>query len=808
MGRVRKGTAPGRASDFTGEKKEFLESFYDRLLEAGFGSGGDPGNVYTEVTDEWLRRYGYDLPFQQNVEGDPLEKPPVDQPHTPEEKTAIRKTLRTKIAGWYRSRYRNKKVHGATLKQILTTMQSMSGTNTRPRCTPAVVLYSKLHYATRIKPDFDKLWASVKDTTPATARVSMSRDFVRTCWEKESDSFREDIETQAKEMHRVAMEEWKGKRVVPEHSAETYHAALEGLNDVGIPLVDALAEHLGMHIVLMAVGPVGNAGGEVLLRSVFSDTASGATSKTWPQFDHAGFTAMEKSITRYGRAFFTKAECQERVWPSSSATEDTTPPNLNGLLPIDSRANSECAASGTVPTASTPDIPPMPIASTTPSAPAAPTTAPSAPVPLTAAVGTPLAAMEDLPLLDEIDRSEWSDTLLVAHPYFMSKNWGPQWTGLIEALVRFEWSWYHNDMHGRLDSVGRPPEFAQWMKEHRVWDDYKITDDFGHQLLEWWKVLGPWRRWEDVPKGEAPSRETTWQDWGRIGASGANGPILLVLGLAWWGQTIWNAGAATGLGGGEAALAAADDWHLLAEDLRWALETVLPRDRVGDEQANAEEKAEGKKEVEAKKGKKGKKALAKKDPSNKRKRATNDEAPESTGKRTKRQATATGPAGERDRPKPRPLTRSSRAGKAEVEMPTTLPVASSAVGNTGNEADNPRDDPSVAAHSPPDSTIATATAIREVAADASAVPVVPTASGSTVIGGAPPLVPSHPCNKTPDQEDDSDSMHVDSVNVDGGKVDRLIDETELDPFAGLTEEELAEIRGDPHAGEDDDDGEA
>jgi hypothetical protein len=43
--------------------------------------------------------------------------------------------------------------------------------------------------------------------------------------------------------------------------------ALETFDDVAIPMADALSEQLGMHIVLLAIGPVGSQRGEVRLRS-------------------------------------------------------------------------------------------------------------------------------------------------------------------------------------------------------------------------------------------------------------------------------------------------------------------------------------------------------------------------------------------------------------------------------------------------------------------------------------------------------------------------------------------------------------
>jgi hypothetical protein len=42
---------------------------------------------------------------------------------------------------------------------------------------------------------------------------------------------------------------------------------MEELDDVAIPLADALAERLGSHVVILVVGPDGGQGGEVRLRT-------------------------------------------------------------------------------------------------------------------------------------------------------------------------------------------------------------------------------------------------------------------------------------------------------------------------------------------------------------------------------------------------------------------------------------------------------------------------------------------------------------------------------------------------------------
>lgn len=77
-----------------GEKAEWLESFKDDVSSAGPAVGKE----YTNITNRFLLRYGYDLPFGDNVDGDPEDNPPViDQDVDEEEKERrdkIRATLR------------------------------------------------------------------------------------------------------------------------------------------------------------------------------------------------------------------------------------------------------------------------------------------------------------------------------------------------------------------------------------------------------------------------------------------------------------------------------------------------------------------------------------------------------------------------------------------------------------------------------------------------------------------------------------------------------------------------------------------
>ncbi|KAJ7078590.1 hypothetical protein B0H15DRAFT_954490 [Mycena belliarum] len=830
------GEPPGRKSDFTGEKKEWLESFRPRLLEVA----KNPSKTYDEITNLFILRYGYDLPWAENVVGS-LEDQPPPPPTTDAEEVArranIRATLRQKIPNWYRNRYRGKKVHAGTIKKILKTMEGMAAPTQRPRRKPGFAVYSTLHYAERVKPRFDAYWNSVKATEPASSRVSMSQAFVKRLWAEESPEFRAQVEAIAEEMHIAAMQEWREGQAESQHSAKDYHHALENFNAIGIPLADTCSQLLGAHVVIMVIGPVGSAGGEVLLRTVFSDTAGGATTKTWPEYDHKGFTAMEKSVTKYGRAFFTKEACAARAWPLHDPAE------VDGMLPIDPPTGSSdgAATSGIVSALPSDPITP-PVASSSgivveiPSDPITPPVAsssgvvvetPSNPMTATVASGsggsdsaavprnpmtTPPAtarAMEappttmESPTMEEtpssVDQSGWSESLVGAYSYLSSKPWGPLWTQMIEKLVFFEWAHFHvEECDRRLiaphGAAARPSEVAQWMKEHRRWVDQSLEEKapngpFGPRLLAWWKALGPKGRLTKSSEDGTPGRPGLNEDkadyshieWTRLRVYGKNGLVLVALMLAWWGQTIWNRGAVDGLGGGDAALAKSADWLLLVEDLTWVLGMLAEdQDRPGIEEVEREEVKETRHEKTAP----GK--------GTKRKAAPSTGSAQGPPKRKARGKKAAAEpemepelvAPPRPRPQPRPLPKKSKT--------TSEPAVANTTGTTAPVE-------TAASTVLPD--------LAPQAADHDATPLVlvlppadPPASPMEV--GSAPSVPAR-VTEVPFKEGlaaaTADSLALSGEKMPASTATASTPLEDEDPFAGLSAEELEEMAMDPDA---------
>ncbi|KAG6914897.1 hypothetical protein DXG01_014665 [Tephrocybe rancida] len=137
----------------------------------------------------------------------------------------------------------------------------------QPKKKTAISIYTKRYYQNRLKVEFDIKWAKVKDTFGPDTRVSMCNAYVREAWKKENEELRDAIEKEAEDTYQ---EELKKYRECNRHFMQD---------------------------------------GEVGLRSAHSTVVGGCTTKFWPKVDHNGFMVAEKSITAYGRKFFSPEDC-------------------------------------------------------------------------------------------------------------------------------------------------------------------------------------------------------------------------------------------------------------------------------------------------------------------------------------------------------------------------------------------------------------------------------------------------------------------------------------------------------------------
>ncbi|KAF4562992.1 hypothetical protein EYR40_007293 [Pleurotus pulmonarius] len=301
----------GRKTWAKGSKLEFLESFKEEYLATA-----DTGGLYTKITTQFINKYGYDLPHDEDASDTPpiivnLANLPYDEQETEQERRdKIYDSLRLKIGNWLRHKYKRKQTDQDMVAELLNTMSRLAAV--RPRRRNAMNLYWAENYATSIKKLFDAHWKKVKSTVPSELRMSMCADFVRAKYEDETEEFRKALELRADAEYTQALDEYN-KRDALNGSPESYaHAWNEAENFLPV-FVDAVAKKFGMSVSLLLVGPLAAEGGNITMRSIHSHNVGAMTKLMWPEYDNSGFTSMQASLVRYGEAVFSPEERRRRL---------------------------------------------------------------------------------------------------------------------------------------------------------------------------------------------------------------------------------------------------------------------------------------------------------------------------------------------------------------------------------------------------------------------------------------------------------------------------------------------------------------
>ncbi|KAJ6479769.1 hypothetical protein C8R45DRAFT_1101213 [Mycena sanguinolenta] len=283
---------------------------------------------------------------------------------------------------------------------------------------------------------------------------------------------------------------------------------------------------------------------------------------------------------------------------------------------------------------------------------------------------------------------------------------------------------------------------------------------FVPRLLTYWKALCPEQRWEGLGEGEWPKRELeTGGDiyFYKMNSAGRNGLGLLVLTLAWWGQTIWNGGVVDGIGGGESALARNAEWNFMP-----AIEAFVA-EQEADEAADM---VLGKSKNGARKGKRS--------GMNGRKRKQAEDADDKRGGKAAKRRREASPVSGSGRPKPRPLTR-GRTKEDGGPIPADTAVTNNNAGNDGTAASD-------------------GDKLKAGASDAMIIN--DTGPHKEVRAGADS---AHEYSNTPLASHPSTFSLTPSTPSPAATTSEHVERTEDDPFAGLTPEEIAKMELDPEA---------
>ncbi|KAG6822634.1 hypothetical protein H0H92_013127 [Tricholoma furcatifolium] len=130
--------------------------------------------------------------------------------------------------------------------------------------------------------------------------------------------------------------------------------------------------------------------------------------------------------------------------------------------------------------------------------------------------------------------------------YLSKKTWGNGWEKCLEAFVNFEKEKGYPQEDGRLVTDGRPVIISSWIRGGRRWEDMPIDDGFAGSWSVWWTNV-----------------KNSGRD--KFAKGGANGLLLVMVGLAWWGNHIEEIGRSS---------KGTDSWAWAVDDVRLTIDAL------------------------------------------------------------------------------------------------------------------------------------------------------------------------------------------------------------------------------------------
>ncbi|KII87539.1 hypothetical protein PLICRDRAFT_177280 [Plicaturopsis crispa FD-325 SS-3] len=300
------------------------------------------GLFYSNVAKLFIKKYGYDLPIEEDLAED-VEDPPDDaieeaDPSTVglSEKEAARHAsvytnVRLKISQWYRHHYKKLVKTDRRTDALQSLMEDIAQmVPSAPRKLRAVQYYSKRYYETRVKARFDAEWEHVQaaweiveesgnpDGLRQPERISVCNRVTQEAYNEESEEFRQQLDGRAQAEHTVELEAFKARlEEGMARSPEQFHAVLADIAYVLQPFADLMTERFGMATSILMAGPIGELGGKIEMRTVHSGLTYGLLQKKWPEFDPEAMQVIRESMIRFAQHVFTPEQIRERALPNT-----------------------------------------------------------------------------------------------------------------------------------------------------------------------------------------------------------------------------------------------------------------------------------------------------------------------------------------------------------------------------------------------------------------------------------------------------------------------------------------------------------
>ncbi|KAJ7786799.1 hypothetical protein B0H14DRAFT_3506384 [Mycena olivaceomarginata] len=583
---------PGKPSWVWGTKLKFFDARKDEWAVASRKKVA--GEFYIKMAKLYTAKYGFLLDDDEDFECDVADPPDwvankvVNERLTPEE-TKFRQDyhakFRDRLGGWYRTQYASLlKEDKATFSEIFGRLGE--GTRKPPRRPQLLHFYSEKRWDSHIKPRADERKRVLEGRAertgiPAPAAILIQNEVTKECWMDEPESFKDEMLREREREHEIHLRAWKESNADgPNRTPEEFSASLKSAAHYLQPFVDVIAERYGMCVSILMVGPIGEHGGQIEMRSVHSGKTRGLVEKDWPLHDPEGFTRVQTSMVDFGHHVFSQAEREARVTAlqevemeealemsgaASTAQAATTSAGGGGSPSTRDSLRGTSAASGVLPAASS-----------------------------GAAAGTQADENDDrdddggsegqaqgegegdgggvdnedsedavqakiAKLWQRRDAGKWTEELTRAHRGFeRGKGWGIEWAWLVSRFYDFEAAWGYTDVGGQITTSDRPTALQWWIGRGRKWDVTVDVGVLGHAKAPGTFVANWWNWWVNVQ----PNDRSDWAPMLRL--HGKNGMLQIMASLLWWGERVAD--------GNPAGLR---EWSLAIEDVSETLKEML-----------------------------------------------------------------------------------------------------------------------------------------------------------------------------------------------------------------------------------------
>ncbi|KAJ6593076.1 hypothetical protein B0H19DRAFT_1245892 [Mycena capillaripes] len=330
---------PGKVGWVHGTKLEFFASHKDEFLSAA--EIKETGRFYSDLAQAYLAKYGYNTPWDSDLEEgqdiaddvDPDEDVndlPADEG---EERAEYFKKLQGKIGVWYNTQYGSaikKKPQKLSFREVFDKPEL----NPEPPVKTHLLHYYSHHfYDERIKPRFVARWAVMSRLEEPPAAVYLRNLVTRECWDGETEAFKAEVLVACETDHKRARDAYEialsGE--IPA-TPEEYNVALNNAAYYLQPFVDAAGERFGVNVSLLMCGPVAERRGRIEMWSIHSGKLNGLVPRIWADYDCAGFDATQQSFIDFSHQCFTEAECRARSLNGMPIAEEDgpnhVPPNV------------------------------------------------------------------------------------------------------------------------------------------------------------------------------------------------------------------------------------------------------------------------------------------------------------------------------------------------------------------------------------------------------------------------------------------------------------------------------------------------